>query len=154
MAYNQTVRVFGPTTQKPLRDTIRVREKFFGLNYPIGKFKANGGFFQKTSGFETLKASITQLLLTERGERVMLPNFGCSLKRYLFRPLDSILFTEIKNEIVDSITSYTRDVKILKIAVFELDKINLDGSHGLRIILTLALSKEAQNQFEIEVVVQ
>jgi phage baseplate assembly protein W len=84
----------------------------------------------------------------------MLPNFGCSLKRYLFRPLDSMLFVQIKDEIVDSITSYTKDVKILKVAVFELDKINLDGSHGLRVILTLALSQEAQNQFEIEVVVQ
>jgi phage baseplate assembly protein W len=154
MAYNQTVRVFGPVTQKPLRETIRVREKFFGLNYPIGKNKSSGGFFQKTSGYETIKASITQLLLTERGERVMLPNFGCSLKRYLFRPLDSMLFVQIKDEIVDSITSYTKDVKILKVAVFELDKINLDGSHGLRVILTLALSQEAQNQFEIEVVVQ
>jgi phage baseplate assembly protein W len=84
----------------------------------------------------------------------MLPSFGCSLKKFLFQPLNSLLFNQIKEEIVDSITRYTRDVKILKIGVFELDKINLDGSHGLKIILSLALSQEAQTQFEIEIIVQ
>ena len=140
MAYNQTVNIYGPTTQRALRDTIRAKPKFFGINFPIGKFKNSGGFFKKTSNYETIKSSLTQLLLTERGERVMLPGFGCSLKKYLFQPLTPSLFTQIKEEIVDSITRYTKDVKILKIAVYELDKINLDGSHGLRIILTLSLT--------------
>lgn len=152
MAYNQTVKIYGPTAQLRLTDPVRKKSKFYGLNFPIGKFTKSGGYFKKTSGVETIRSGVQQLLQTERGERVMLPSYGCNLRRFLFQPLDENTFIEIKEEISTSIRKYTKDVKIVKIGVFDLEKISETGSQALKVVVLLAIKDDTQTQFEVEVI--
>jgi len=156
MAYNQNTRVFGPVSPdfKKISNVTLKKPKEYGLNFPIGNNKTSGGFFRKTSGYETIRNGLTQLLLTQRGERVMLPNFGCDLKKFLFQPLDEDTFEEIKEEISSSIRDYTKDIQVLKLGVFELDKITETGGQALKIVLLVALKEESKNQFEVEVVLE
>jgi phage baseplate assembly protein W len=154
MAYNQITNVYGPVNQSKFGDVARKKPKFFGLNYPIGKYQTSRGYFGKTTGLETIENGVRQLLLTERGERVMLPGFGCNLRKFLFQPLDDITFEQIKEEIATSIRKYTRDVKIVKLGVFDLDKISETGSQALKVVVLLQLRDDTQNQFEVEVILQ
>jgi hypothetical protein len=152
MAYNQTVNVYGPVTQTKLVNITKSKPKFFGLNFPVGKFANSGGFFKSTTGVETIRSGVQQLLLTERGERVMLPLFGCNLRKFLFQQLDDVTFTEIKEEIATSIRNYTLDVELVKLNVFSLDNITETGGQALKVIVLLRLTDETRTQFEVEVI--
>jgi len=155
MAFNQTVNIYGPTQPlfiKAINTTV-IKPKEFGLGFPIGS-KAKAGYFNKSSGLENIKNGIKQLLKTERGERVMLPSFGCNLRKFLFQPLDEVTFSQIREEIVTSINNYTKDVKILKLGVFDMEQQSSYGSNMLKVVLYLSLKEEQSSQFEVEVVLK
>jgi len=72
---------------------------------------------------ELLIASIKQILLTERGERVMRPTFGSNLRRKIFENINKGLVTDIQKEIVAAITKWEPRVKVEKIDVVQ-DAVN------------------------------
>ena len=152
MAANKTVQVFGrinPTYPEQL--PISHRKEVYGLAFPLGKNNVVGGYFKKTSGIEMIKNAVRQLLKTERGERVMLPNFGCSLRKFLFQPLDSQLFAEIKEEIQTSFKNYIVGAKIVKLSVFPYEESGPAGGNSLRIILNLKLDTDDLKVFDVDV---
>ena len=97
--------VYGKVASKASKNSaISTGPKVFGLCFPTGS-KNTGPYFCKSSGVELFRNNLRQLLLTTKGERVMLPNFGANLKRYLFEPLDQVSFSQIKAQIVETIRS-------------------------------------------------
>lgn len=151
MAYNQTVNQYGKIVPPYIKkaQTSKKRE-VYGLNFPIGS-ESRGGFFSKKSGTDMIKNSVKQLLTTERGERLMLPSYGCNLRRFLFQPLDEITFEAIKTDILTSFNRYIVGASIKKLAVFPSEDISPAGSNGLSVILTLKLDTEELEVFEVEV---
>ena len=84
MAANQTVNVYGITPYIESTFASEAKKRVtYGLNFPLGEKKTTGGFFKKESGVNLIRDAVSQLLQTERGERVMLPGFGCNLRKYL-----------------------------------------------------------------------
>ncbi len=75
--------------------------KFLGMPYPIRR-RARG-LLATQAGIDQIKSDILALLLTNQGERVMLPEFGASLRRFLFEPNDRILRQQVRNFIVNQI---------------------------------------------------
>jgi len=122
------------------------------LNYPLGSTQY-GGIFSKSSGINMIKNSVEQLLLTERGERIMLPNYGCNLRRYLFQPLDETTFQGIRNEIETSFRNYIVGAKIQKLAVFPTGDAGPAGGNSLQVILTLKLDKSDLEVFDVGVTI-
>lgn len=59
-------------------------EKFKGLPYPVIEHPL--GLFRTQTGINTIKSDLLVLLLTNPGERVMLPEFGTPLKDLMFQP--------------------------------------------------------------------
>jgi phage baseplate assembly protein W len=57
------------------------------------------------------------LLLTEPGERVMLPEFGTPLKQYFFEQNDDFILEDIKNKISDSISKWEPRIAVQNIEV-------------------------------------
>ena len=151
MAYNQTVNVYGqvppdyykkgPESKKP---------EVFGLNFPLGSEREKGGYFKKISGTKMIRAAVRQLLLTERGERVMLPEYGCNLRKFLFSPLDEQTFTAIKEEIQISFNRYIVGASIVKLAVFPTGDTGPAGGNSLQIILTIKLDADEAQVFDVE----
>jgi len=87
MAISNSVSIVGSSLSKPIKsETASKTKKTFGFQYPVGKTSSKG-YFVKESGIELAKNLIRQIIRTEKGERLMLPNFGCGLKRFLFEPL-------------------------------------------------------------------
>jgi uncharacterized protein len=90
-------------------------EKFKGCPYPIVKHPL--GYLHTESGVNQIKSDLLILLLTNPGERVMLPNYGTPLKKLLFEPSDELIIHEARQMIIDSIKTWEPRVAISAIEV-------------------------------------
>lgn len=119
MTLSDTINVYGKTLPPKSRNTVNLKlQKTTGFKYPI-ETDPSRGFFSKQTGIDLIRNNLKQLLRTEPGERFMLPNYGCSLRRYLMEPLDQTTFSEIRDTIKNSIYKYLSKVSIIKLGVFE-----------------------------------
>ena len=151
MAANQTVNIYGKIPPRYIKQTpVSKRQEVYGLAYPLGS-APNGGVFSKESGLNLIKDAVEQLLLTERGERLMLPNFGCNLRKFLFQPLDESTFESIKREIQYSFKKYIVGAHIAKLAVFPLGEAGPAGGNSLKVVLSLKLDTADLETFDVEV---
>ena len=62
-----------------------------------------------------IKQAIVNLLLTNKGERLMNPNYGSDIRRYLFEPLDYGTANQIKGNIRDTIERFEPRISIVKL---------------------------------------
>lgn len=119
MAIPSTTTIYGkilPNTSKKL--VSNKIDKEIGFKYPIQE-GSNSGYFSKSSGIELVRSEIKSLIKTIRGERFMLPDYGCNVRKYLMEPIDQTLFNEIKNDISQSVSKYLGKVQLDKLQVFE-----------------------------------
>jgi phage baseplate assembly protein W len=91
--------------------------KNINIDFPF-KNSPTGDFLNlnKTSA-EAIKADIMHIILTNKGERYYLPDFGTNLRNYIFEQSDSISYEEIRNEVVTSLTKFIPNLKVNNILV-------------------------------------
>lgn len=102
-------------------------KRFLGAQYPLQK--GPRGIMAPLSGVDQIKADVLQLLLTNPGERVMLPLYGTPLKKLMFEPNDPRLASQAKQMIIDSIQMWEPRVEIVNIEVtsnFNTDKLHFN----------------------------
>jgi phage baseplate assembly protein W len=88
---------------------------FLGAAYPITKHPR--GFLRTQSGMAQIKSDLIILLLTEPGERVMLPEFGTNLKKFFFEPNDTSVLEQIREEIARAISIWEPRIAVQNIEV-------------------------------------
>ena len=77
--------------------------RFINIDFPFRDSK-EGFYFNLTKTNETaIRADLLHLLLTNKGERLYMPDFGSDLKKFIFEPNDSITHIDIKNNINETI---------------------------------------------------
>jgi phage baseplate assembly protein W len=91
------------------------KKKFLGLQYPL--VKTSRGIMAQKNGVDQIKADLLQLLLTNPGERVMLPNYGTPLRTLVFEPNDAGLAIRAKQMISESILTWEPRIVITNIEV-------------------------------------
>lgn len=137
---DQISNIYGANPIKESVASINTKNsKKIGIKFPL-KFK-NGTFLKKSSGTDLIIGALRQLLLTRQGERVMLPDYGTSIWKYLMEPVDQLLLNNIKDEIFNTITKYAKDVIILKIQIFFIE-------NSIRIGLFCKLAYDDSVKFE------
>ena len=89
----------------------------YGISFPfVDSF--TGRYLDVTNSTEgEIRGSLVHLLLTRRGSRYFLPNFGTRLYEYIFEPLDGPTFSYIESEIQDSVRTYMPNLQITNISV-------------------------------------
>lgn len=75
------------------------------------------GKLAMTSEVEDIDRSLKILLDTRRGERVMLPDYGCNLDVLLFEPITITLISYITDMIKTAIIYYEPRIKLDKLTV-------------------------------------
>jgi len=89
--------------------------EFLGAPYPIVKH-ANG-LLHTQRGTNQVKSDLLALLLTNPGERVMLPDFGTPLNRLFFDPNDLEIAETARDMIVTAIEAWEPRIVVSEIQV-------------------------------------
>lgn len=86
-----------------------------GLGQPIAPDAQ--GRLPVVSGPEKVRQSIFTILDTEPGERVMRPDFGCGLRRYLMQPNNPATRAGIARDINSALGRWESRIKVAEVAV-------------------------------------
>lgn len=91
--------------------------KFININFPFQD--SDKGFFLdlNSNDSEAIKADLMHLLLTRKGERLYLPDFGTDLMKYIFEPNDNRTQSEIKQSLNETIKKYLPKLKITDLSI-------------------------------------
>jgi uncharacterized protein len=95
------------------------KQRYINIDFP---FKDSPeGFYLNLNATDTdaIRADLLHLLLTNKGERLYLPDFGSDLKKYIFEPNDSITHEQIKDNLNETIKRYIPNLIINEITFKE-----------------------------------
>tara|TARA_R100000005_G_C4990555_1_gene197994 strand:+ start:700 stop:1185 length:486 start_codon:yes stop_codon:yes gene_type:complete len=105
------------TSRKPYIEDNDTRI-FIGLDLPIRKSEGKEGYFASTSTtIEAVKNNIRNLLNTHQGERLMQPNLGINLRKYLFQQVTDEFIVQIQDDILDVLEIWLPFVEVRDIIV-------------------------------------
>lgn len=85
---------------------------FTGIAPPYSDFAT---FCTPKTDKEILKASILFIVMTAKGERVMLPEFGTDIQKKVFDQNDATLQSAIENEISQAVALWDPRIEIISI---------------------------------------
>lgn len=150
MSQPTSTTVYGKILPNTSKSLVKSKvDKLTGFKYPIEASPLRG-YFSKQSGNNLVNNMLKCLLRTYKGERFMLPNYGCNLKDYLMEPLDETTFESIKTAIYQSITRYLKSVRIGRLQVFE-DASYYGVANSLKVKLFCSIVDEANNILEVNI---
>lgn len=91
--------------------------KTYGINFPF-RDSFTGNYFDLSDfNDEEIRTDLVHLILTRKGSRYFLPDFGTRLYEYIFEPLDGPTFSEISAEIRQAVETYMPNLTITNISV-------------------------------------
>ncbi|MDF2615253.1 MAG: baseplate protein [Clostridia bacterium] len=76
-----------------------------GMKFPP-EVDAATGRFQMAYYEEDIKESIYIILMTQKGERVMLPDFGCNIQDYIYQLPNTTYMNLLKVEVLNALTKW------------------------------------------------
>lgn len=109
---------------------------FINIEFPF-KDGSDGSYvnLNKDSN-NAIKSDLIHLLLTQKGERFYLPDFGTNLKKHIFNQLDNISLTEIKAEVDTAILKYIPNLRVTNLNVSPSTKQDLTAIVTIEYIVT------------------
>jgi len=92
-------------------------ERFINIEFPFQD--DNKGKFLSMNNISELaiKSSLMHLLLTNKGERLYLPDFGANLRQYLFEQNDGEVQSNLRQEIQTAVSKYIPNLNLDEIKV-------------------------------------
>ena len=94
----------------------------YGIDFPF-RNSDKGEYLKMTESPEReVRANLIHLLLTRKGSRYFLPDFGTRLYEFIFDQNDIITWNLIESEIRDSINKYIPNLDINSITVVAADQ--------------------------------
>src|SRR5215471_12661152 len=85
-----------------------------GIRFPLLPVNQALGYL---SGMELIRQSVEIILDTEPGERIMLPAFGCGLRRYLMEPNTLTTRTAMEKDIEAALDRWEPRIQLTNVAV-------------------------------------
>jgi len=124
----------------PIPQTIRVNPLDLQKNIVIGvslPFNAPGVFNKTYSTKDQIKSNLINLLLTDKGERIMNPEFGADIRKSLFDNITDSSTELLKLKITDAINIFIPEVILGEISVIpDIDYNTLDITINYRLAIS------------------
>ena len=96
----------------------------YGLDFPF-RTSLEGLYLRMTTTNEReVRANLIHLLLTRKGSRYFLPDFGTRIYEYIFDQNDAVTWALIEEEIRNSVRTYIPNLDIQDITVAAADEID------------------------------
>jgi phage baseplate assembly protein W len=121
-----------------------------GIKIPYSRGKTDGFFAQTYSMLERAEYNLTMLLLTAKGERPMMPEYGSNLRSILFDPNSEQHLADIfEDEIKETVNFWMPEVEITYVHT-EIPDSPLDKNKvSLRINYELASVPNVERELEL-----
>jgi len=92
--------------------------KTYGINFPFRQSQDGKYLSLSQTPEEEIRTDLLHLILTRKGSRYYLPNFGTRIYEFIFEPMDGLSFEAIKADIRQSvdditITPYTEELELI-----------------------------------------
>lgn len=88
------------------------RTIYKNIEFPFKDSKKGFYFELNQTDRDAIRADLLHLLLTNKGERLYLPDFGSDLQKYIFEPNDDITHEDIRNNLNETIERYIPNLTI------------------------------------------
>lgn len=95
-------------------DTARA---FLGIGWAFPPAVDAGGRVAEAAYEEDVPEAIRIILSTNPGERVMRPDFGAGLERFVFEPLGPALVTQVETSVRDALVAWEPRIDVLSVTV-------------------------------------
>ena len=118
------------------RKRILTTDRTFGIENPIKDSPYGNIFSMSRNSIDLYKSQLYTLMFTNKGERVMMPEFGTNIQALLFEPYDENIYERIRSEIQAEASRWIPGINIDKV-LFEDKETNLENN---RLILTIKFS--------------
>jgi len=82
------------------------KTRYKNIDFPFKDSKKGFYFELNQTDRDAIRADLLHLLLTNKGDRLYLPDFGSDFRKFIFEPNDSITHDDIKKSLNDSISRY------------------------------------------------
>ena len=112
----------------------------------------NGYDASTKTTLEAVKQNVLNLCSTEMGERVMQPNLGVSIKKYLFEPFSEDLVVQVQDTIVESMNFWLPFVQLNDIRVKMSDDSDI-GRSTLEVSVDFSLKKDPNTMESVQVTI-
>ena len=88
------------------------KTNYINIDFPF-RDSDNGFYFKMNkTDKDAIRADLLHLLLTNKGERLYLPEFGSDLKKFIFEPNDEITHEQIKENLNQTIIRFIPNLLI------------------------------------------
>ena len=95
--------------------TARTRA-FLGIGWKFPLQVTAGGSIALSGYEQRVQESIYLILTTAKGERVMLPDFGCGIHDLVFAPNNPQTLSAVVQEVRQALVTYERRIDVLDVA--------------------------------------
>ncbi len=103
----------------------------YGLFFPFQDSRR--GDYLGLTDFEQqqIRSDLIHLLLTRKGSRYFLPDFGTRLYEYIFEPFDGLTFSTIESDIRESVNRYMPNLILNQVSIEPItQEEEVDGSYS------------------------
>ena len=129
--------------KKIVKDTTEFSNSAYGITLPVQR--GNSGYFnQAFSSFEQAKSNLKNLLLTNKGERILQPDFGTGLQELLFEQITDDLEIQLESLITDSVNFWLPYIDIDEIVVDMSDEMKDRNTAGIHLKFSVGGQFESQ----------
>lgn len=107
---------------------------------PILPLSTNKTHYDMIFDIETnIKQNFKNLLLTSPGERIMMPNFGCGIRRYLFDFEEDASFDDLSATVEDQVEAYMPFIEIEDISIDGSPLVGKNSAHVMAFTITYSV---------------
>jgi phage baseplate assembly protein W len=89
----------------------------YGINFPFRESSRGDYLLLTELASDEIRTNLLHLILTRKGSRYYLPDFGTRIYEYLFEPLDGETFESIKADIEQQVQTYIPNLTINSITI-------------------------------------
>lgn len=123
---------------------VESRKYFFDINKdgiiaPKSRNEMGASDLAIVTNEEAVIESVFNIVLTEPGEKVMDPLFGCALDQFLFSPIDDVTSRDIVNTISASLELYETRLLDFDVIVTAMPD---DNTYDIEIVVEINTSEE------------
>lgn len=128
---------------------MATRKKSIGVTFPF-RDSNEGDYINLNSNPENeIRSNLIHLLMTRKGERFWLPEFGTNLHQYIFENITEETKDAIRGEIRDSVERFLPNLKIETIDVTDYLYDGIEEEMSKELTLTIKINyKFTSNTFE------